>query len=189
MITTNDVVVLLADHQEGIVPHSKTNPVKKLRKAVRALAQVSKVLDFPVLITSVPREMGKGLIDEVTEELPSAPDFVRSGVNVFNNQEFVEALKATGRKTLVIAGVATEIVVAHAALSAIDAGYTVYVLVDATGGTSERTEAAVFSHLVQKGVILTSLITFATALGGDFISEVGQQVMPAMMKLLEEEAD
>ncbi|NMF66732.1 hypothetical protein DP113_32030 [Brasilonema octagenarum UFV-E1] len=96
------------------------------------------------------------------------------------------ALSSTGRKTLIVAGFATEVVVLHAvpeamlqqgaAQGAIAAGYQVYVPVDACGGMSDRTEEAAFREIEAADGVTTSVVTLATGMAPDFTTELGKQM-------------
>jgi nicotinamidase-related amidase len=85
---------------------------------------------------------------------------------------------------LVLAGVASEIVVQRTALDAIAAGYTVHVAVDACGGISARTEDAAWRRIVQAGGVTTSVTTFAAELAGDFTTELGGKTLGIMFETL-----
>ena len=87
------------------------------------------------------------------------------------------------RPTLLRAGFATEVVVLHAALHALDAGYGVIVITDACGGQSQRTEDAALQHIHDAGGILSSVVSVATALSPDFSTERGQQMFSIVQKL------
>jgi nicotinamidase-related amidase len=85
----------------------------------------------------------------------------------------VDGLKASGRKIIILSGVASEIVVQRTALDALDAGYQVQLAVDACGGVSPRTEDAAFRRIGAAGGVTTSVTTFAAELAGDFTTESG----------------
>jgi nicotinamidase-related amidase len=82
-------------------------------------------------------------VPELEELFPDAPYIARPGnINAWDNEEFVAAVRKTGRKQLVIAGVVTEVCVAFPALSAIEAGFDVFVVSDASGTFNEVTRHA-----------------------------------------------
>ena len=82
-------------------------------------------------------------------------------------------LRASGRKVLILAGVASEIVVQRTALDALQAGYEVHVAVDACGGVDARTEDAAWRRITAAGGVTTSVTTFAAELAGDFTTDLG----------------
>jgi nicotinamidase-related amidase len=95
-----------------------------------------------------------------------------------------EAIAKLGRRTLVIAGVATEIIVQHSALSAASAGYHVQIVVDACGGLSPRTEDAALRRLEQAGVVTTSIASLAGQLAGDFTQPRGGQALGILYEMV-----
>ncbi len=109
----------------------------------------------------------------MVDALPAIEPRPRTTTTAFSDTSLTEALASSGRQILVLAGVASEIVVQRTALDAIAAGYTVHVAVDACGGVSARTEEAAWRRIVQAGGITTSVTAFAAELAGDFTTERG----------------
>jgi nicotinamidase-related amidase len=99
------------------------------------------------------------------------------------NEEIVAAIKATGRKTLLISGVATELAIQLPALTACDLGYRVYVVIDACGGMSERTEQAALFRMSRAGAIPVSVMTLAGELAGDFREPKAQQAIGILYEM------
>ncbi len=177
-----DIVVLFADLQRGIVENSQTNSERHIARGAKALATIAKTLGLPALTLGVPMPTPKPhILSEITDTLPDAPLHVRHSVRAMHHAETREWLAAHGRKTIWLAGVASEIVVHHAALDAQAEGYRVQVLTDATGGLTERGEAASFRTIERAGGELLSLASAATAVAGDFATEAGRAVMAAIM--------
>ncbi len=179
-----EVQLLFCDLQKQIVARSKTTEPGSLKRSASVLAQLAKVFALPVTISVVPEENeAPELITELTKEAPDAPQFLRANASPFLDQKTRAALAAHGRKTLVVSGFATEVVVLHAVTGAIEAGYRVLVPVDACGGLSERTEAAALRQMEVFGAEVTSTVTLATALAPDFTTELGQQMFATIQKL------
>jgi nicotinamidase-related amidase len=103
--------------------------------------------------------------------------------NPFLDRATRDAIAASGRKALVVAAFATEVVVVHAVRAAIEAGYRVHVPVDACGGMSDRTEAAAFRQIEAAGGVTTSVVELVTALAPDFSTSPGQQAFAASQAL------
>jgi len=101
-----------------------------------------------------------------------------------DDEPFCAALAAVGRKTLIVAGVATEVAVRLMALSAARQGFRAIVAVDACGGLNERTESAALMHLAGAGIELSAVATIAAQLAGDFNSELGRAAMLALQSTL-----
>lgn len=184
-INPEDTVILFADLQAGIVELTVTNPIERLRKGVRALAKLAKLLQIPAVVTGVRGENGEvaRVIPEIAEALGDLPTLHRTTCDSFLNEEIVSAIKATGRKTLLISGVATELAVQLPALTAAEDGYKVYVVIDACGGVSERTEQAALLRMGAAGATTVSVMALAGELAGDFRELRGQQAVGILYEM------
>ena len=107
----------------------------------------------------------------------------RTTADSFRNEEIVAAVKATGRQTLLISGVSTEVAIQLPALTAADMGYRVFVVVDACGGMSERTEQAAFHRIIKAGVTTVSVLGLAGELAGDFRSAEAQAAIGILYEM------
>jgi nicotinamidase-related amidase len=184
-IKSSDVQILFADLQKQMVAHSKTTAPDALSRSAAALAQLAKLFQLPVILSVVPEaKPGPELLPELAEQTSNDPQFLRVVASPFQDGATREALAASGRKTLIIAGFATEAVVLHAVMGAINEGYHVYVPVDACGGISERTEAAALRQIEAIGGVTTSTVTLATALAPDFSTEMGKAMFTILQPLL-----
>jgi nicotinamidase-related amidase len=123
------------------------------------------------------------MIPEIAEGIGEVPTYVRTTCDSFRNDEIVAAIKATGRKTLLIAGVATELAVQLPALTASDEGYKVYVVMDACGGMSQRTEEAALLRMAKAGVTTVSVMTLAGEMSGDFREPKAQQAIAILYEM------
>jgi hypothetical protein len=184
-INAQDCVVLFADLQEGIVDLTQTITVDRLKKGVLALAKLAKLLGMPAVVAGVRGEDGSPakVIPQIAEGLGTLPTHYRTTCDSFLNEELVSAIKVTGRKTLLISGVATELAVQLPALSASDMGYRVYVVVDACGGMSERTERAALQRIAHAGATSVSVMTLAGELAGDFREAKAQQAVGILYEM------
>ena len=184
-IDPQDTLVLFADLQAGIVELTQTNPLDRLQKAVRALAKLTRLLAMPAVVSGVRGEDGSPakVIPQIAEGLGELPTHHRTTCDSFLNEEIVSVIRATGRRTLLIAGVATEIAVQLAALTASDQGYRVYVVLDACGGISERTEQAALHRLAKAGATTVSVMTLAGELAGDFREVRAQQAIAILYEM------
>jgi nicotinamidase-related amidase len=109
---------------------------------------------------------------------------MRTQTTAFADAALVAELQKTGRKVLVLAGVASEIVVQRTALDALAARFEVHVAVDACGGLSQRTEEAAWRRIVSAGAATTSVTTFAAELAGDFTTEAGGATLGIMYETM-----
>nr|WP_315221878.1 isochorismatase family protein [uncultured Duganella sp.] len=153
-----DTLVLLLDHQSGLFQTVKDIAVADLRRNVETIARLCTLLKIPVITTaSEPAGSNGPLMPEIHEHAPHAVYVPRKGeVNAWDNADFVGAVRASGRKTLVMAGVWTSVCVMFPALDAIAAGYDVYAVIDASGDPSEMVSRVSVARFVQGGVKPTS---------------------------------
>ena len=184
-ILAEDAVILFADLQSGIIELSQTNPLDRLRKSVRSLAKLAKLFDIPVIVTGIQGEDGApaAITPEIAEILGELPTHHRTTCDSFRNAEIVAAIEATGRKTLLISGVAAELAVQLPALSAANQGYKAFVVLDACGGMSERTEQAALLRIASAGATAVSVITLAGELAGDFREPKAQQAVGILFEM------
>lgn len=113
-IDANDAVMLLIDHQSGLFQTVGDMPMPELRARAAALAKIATLCNMPVITTaSVPQGPNGPLIPEIHANAPHAQYVARKGeINAWDNADFVQAVKATGRKTLIIAGTITSVCMA-----------------------------------------------------------------------------
>jgi len=176
--------VLVCDLQQEIVARSKTTEPKQLARSAAVLLKVAKLFSLPVTLSVVPEgDKEPTLVDGLTDHVGFAPQLLRTSASPFLSEATVDVLAANARKTLIIAGFASEVVVLQAALDAISAGYQVLVAVDACGGMSERTEFAAFRHMETAGAVLTSVVSLSTALAPDFTTVLGKQMFSRVQDL------
>ena len=154
-IDANDVVMLLIDHQSGLFQTVHDMPMTTLRSHAAALAKMASLSEVPVITTaSVPQGPNGPLIAEIHQNAPHAKYVARKGeINAWDNEEFVAAVKATGRKSLIIAGTITSVCMSFPAISAIADGYKVFVVVDASGTYSKMAEEITLARVMQAGAI------------------------------------
>lgn len=169
--TRENAAVLFLDLQDEIVKNSRTVPIDRLRRATGALAKLATLHKLPAFLSAVPP--GGAFLADVLGPLNNPQPRIRTQTTAFADTGLVDALRASGRRVIVLAGVASEIVVQRTAFDALAAGYTVHVAVDACGGVDARTEDAAWRRIITAGGVTTSATTFAAELTGDFTTELG----------------
>jgi nicotinamidase-related amidase len=185
LLQQSSTMILFADLQTGIVELQSTNDPKRLRAAVAALAKLGQLFHIPTIVTTAPGEGGAPIvIPEITKVLGEVPPHTRTTTDSFTHPATRDAILAVKRPTLLIAGVATEIIVQHSALSGVGHGLNVQVVVDACGGLSPRTEDAALRRLTQAGVVTTSVASVAGQLAGDFTQASGGQALGVLFELV-----
>jgi nicotinamidase-related amidase len=158
LIDTSDVAILLLDHQAGLFQTVKDIGVTELRNNTIMLAKLATLLKIPVITTaSEPNGPNGPLMPEIHQFAPHSQYIGRKGeVNAWDNDDFVKAVRATGKKTLIMAGVWTSVCVMFPALDAKAAGFKVYAVMDASGDPSELASRTTLARFTQAGVIPTS---------------------------------
>jgi len=158
LLDPTDTVFLLLDHQSGLFQNVKDITVAELRANTTALAKLAALCQIPVITTaSVPDGPNGPLMPEIQEAAPHAVYVPRKGeVNAWDNALFVKTVRETGKKTLVMAGVWTNVCVMFPALDAKAAGFKVYAVMDASGDPSEFASRTTLARFTQAGVIPTS---------------------------------
>lgn len=194
VIDVNDSVMLLIDHQSGLFQTVADMPMTELRQRAAALAKIASLSNMPVITTaSVPQGPNGPLIPEIHANAPHAKYVARKGeINAWHNQEFVEAVKATGKKTLIIAGTITSVCMAFPAISAIADGYKVFVVVDASGTYSKMAQEITLARVVQAGAVPMDTAAVASEIQETWNREdaaewaqVYTQIFPAYQLLIE----
>jgi nicotinamidase-related amidase len=155
MIDVSDAVLLLIDHQSGLFQLVHDMPMTTLRAHATVLAKIATLAKIPVITTaSVPQGPNGPLIPEIHTFAPHAQYVPRKGeINAWDNPDFVAAVKATGRKTLIIAGTVTSVCMAFPAISAAAEGYKVFAVIDASGTYSKMAQEVTLARVVQAGVV------------------------------------
>lgn len=155
VINPDDAVMLLIDHQSGLFQIVGDIPTIELRTRAATLAKIASLAKVPVITTaSVPQGSNGPLIPEIHQYAPHAQYVARRGeINAWDNPEFVAAVKATGKKQVIIAGTLTSICMAFPAISAVADGYQVFAVIDASGTYSKMAQEITLARIVQAGVV------------------------------------
>lgn len=170
----NQAVVLLVDHQAGLLSLVRDIEPDKFTNNVLALADLAAYFKLPTILTTSFEDGPNGpLMPELKAKFPDAPFIPRPGqINAWDNEDFVKAIKATGRKQLIIAGVVTEVCVAFPALSAIEEGFEVFVVTDASGTFNDIVRHSAWSRMEAAGAQLMTWFGVACELHRDWRRDV-----------------
>lgn len=155
LLDPNDAVFLFLDHQTGLFQTVNDISVSELRANTVALAKIAEQAGIPIIYTASEPDGPNGpIMEELPAAMPSAKYIARKGeVSSWDNADFYNAVKATGRKTLVISGVWTSVCVAFPALQAKADGYEVYAVMDASGDVSKMASDAAMARMTAAGII------------------------------------
>ncbi|HNC41611.1 MAG TPA: isochorismate family cysteine hydrolase YcaC, partial [Nitrosomonas sp.] len=173
-LSKDDAVLLLVDHQAGLISLVQDFSPNEFKNNILALTACGKYFKLPTILTTSFEDGPNGpLVPEIKEMHPAAPYIARPGnINAWDNKDFVNAVKKTDRKQLIIAGVVTEVCVAFPALSAIEEGYEVFVVTDASGTFNEVTRDAAWARMQSAGVQLMNWFGVACELHRDWRNDV-----------------
>ena len=152
LLTAEESVLLLVDHQGFQFANTHSHEPQLIVNNVVALAKTAKVFGVPTILTTVLEERGGYIIKGIQDVFPHQKPINRTLINAWQDQRFVDAVKNTGRKKLVIAALWTEVCLAMPALQARGEGYDVFAVTDASGGVSPETHAMGMQRMIQAGV-------------------------------------
>ena len=166
--------ILLVDHQAGLISLVQDFPPNEFKNNVLALAALAKFFKLPTILTTSFEEGPNGpIVPELKQMFPDAPYIARPGnINAWDNEDFVKAVKATGKKQLIIAGVVTDVCVAFPTLSALEEGYEVFVVTDASGTFNETVQQAAWARMSAAGAQLMNWFSVACELHRDWRNDI-----------------
>jgi nicotinamidase-related amidase len=154
LLTPDNCTVIFIDHQPQMTFGVTSIDRQSLTNNVVGLAKAAKAFQVPVILTSVETKSFSGYIwPQLREVFPGQEPIERTSMNSWEDATFVAEVKRIGRKKLVMAGLWTEVCIVFPALQALAAGYEVYVVEDACGGTSATAHTAAMQRLIQAGVV------------------------------------
>jgi nicotinamidase-related amidase len=177
VIDPKNVAMLLIDHQSGLFQTIQDMPFTRVRAHAAALAKMATLAGIPVITTaSVPQGPNGPLIGEIHANAPHAQYVARKGeINAWDNPDFVAAVKATGKKQLIVAGTITSVCMAFPSIAAVADGYQVFAVVDASGTYSKMAEEITLARIAQAGVVPMDTAAVASELQGSWNRADAQQ--------------
>lgn len=173
-LSKEETAVLFVDHQSGLMSLVHDFSPGEFKNNILALADIAKFFKLPTILTTSFADGPNGpLIPELQEIFPDAPLIARPGqINAWDNEEFVQAVKDTGRRQLLIAGIVTDVCVAFPTLSALEAGYEVFVVTDASGTFNEAVRQAAWARMASAGAQLLNWFSVACELHRDWRNDI-----------------
>ncbi len=152
LLTPEDSALLLIDHQGAQLANLHSNEPQLVVNNAIALAKTAKLFGVPTVLTTVVAARSGNIIKGIHDVWPDQQPIDRTFINAWQDTRFANAVKKTGRKKLVMAGLWTEVCVAMPALQAQGEGYDVYVVSDASGGVSAEAHAVAMDRMIQAGI-------------------------------------
>ena len=174
-LTPENCVFAFIDHQTGLMNLVDNATAVTFKNYVVGLAKTAKLHNVPSVITTSAEDGPNGpFIPEVLKILPDAPVISRPGqINAWDNKDFVAAIEKTGRKKIVMSGITTDVCVAFATLSALDAGYEVYVVADASGSFNADIQQASLMRMATAGATIGTWFAISCELLNDWRNPTG----------------
>lgn len=160
---------MFVDHRAGLLSLVRDIEPVEFKANVIALADLAEYFELPTILTASMQKSPNGFImPELTKKFPKAKVIDRPGeINAWDNEDVVKAVEKTGRKQIIIAGIVTEVCVAFPALSLLEAGYQVFVAVDASGIFNELTRNAAWLRMQNAGAQLVNWSAIANEMRRD----------------------
>jgi len=170
LITPKNAALIIIDYQPNQLNAVASIDHLTLVANIVAVAKVAKLYGTPVLLSTVNvKSLGSApTIRQLAEVLKGIEAFDRTSINAWEDEEFVTAVRAAGRKKLIMTGLWTEACLTFPTLDALREGYEVYPVVDAVGGTSVEAHRAGLERIVQAGAQPTSLVQMMCELQRDW---------------------
>jgi len=183
----DDTAIILIDHQVGTNTWASTTPLELLQRNVIVLAKFAKGTGMPTVLTSSQEtnvNVQGPLMPELQEILPEAfaARIQRQGVvNAWDDENFANACRNTGKKNFVMAGVTTDVCMVAPAISAVEEGFNVQVVCDACGSTNQIAEEMSWRRMERAGVGLTSTNAIVAELVQNWASPAGAIAFPLLI--------
>ncbi|GKS90251.1 isochorismatase family protein [Acidovorax sp. SUPP2539] len=182
--TPSNAAVLLIDHQYGTLAFTHSHDINLLKENTLKLARIAKALDMPTVLTTSLEDANPGpLFSELEDIFPIefSARIKRPGiVNAMHHEGFNQAVKATGRKKLFVAGLTTEICVTFPVLQMLEEGYEVQVSADASASRTKFGDELALRRMENAGAIITTVDQIIAELAVDWTSPNGQKLMPIL---------
>lgn len=184
LLTPDNCALILIDHQPQMFFGVESANRGLIKNNVIGLAKAAKIFKVPTILTTVAANSFSGpLIPELQAVFPDQKPIDRTSMNSWEDKNLVAAVEKTKRKKLVIAALWTEVCLAFPAISAIQAGYEVYAVTDASGATTLEAHNMAIQRMIQVGVIPITWVQFFCELQRDWAR---QETYAPVMELAKE---
>ena len=169
LLSPKNAALLIIDYQPVQVSSIASMDKRAMVENVVAVARAAKLFGVPIVLSTVNvKQGGDPTVDKLKAVLPDSEEIDRTTINAWEDVEFVRAVKATGRKKLIMAALWTEACLTFPTLDALKEGFEVYPIVDAVGGTSMEAHRAGLERIVRAGAQPTSVVQLLCELQRDW---------------------
>ncbi|HEU5213234.1 MAG TPA: hydrolase [Gaiellaceae bacterium] len=173
LLTPQNSALLVIDYQPSQFAGVQSIDRDLLLENIVSTVKTAKAFDLPIVHSTINVASGRGqpTVPELAELLEENPPVDRTTTNAWEDPNFLAAVRATGRRKLILCALWTEICMAFPALDALREGYEIYPVVDAIGGTSEVAHETGVERVVQAGAQPVSWVPLAVELQRDWARE------------------
>jgi len=187
LLTPKNSALLIIDYQPIQVSSIASMDRRTLVTNIVAVAKAAKLYALPIVLSTVNVKTGANepTIHQLAEVLAGIEAFDRTTINAWEDEQFVTAVKATGRKKLIMTALWTEACLSFPALDALREGYEVYPVMDAVGGTSVEAHRAALERIVQAGAQPTSWVQLLCELQRDWSRKETAQLFAEILFAVE----
>ncbi|SRR5216684_1817286 len=168
LLTPQNSALIIIDYQPIQVTSVASMDRRTLVQNIVAVAKLAKLFHLPIVLSTVNAKTGAPTIHQLQDVLGGIEAFDRTTINSWEDMEFVKAVKATGRKKLIMTALWTEACLIFPSLDALREGYEVYPVVDAVGGTSLEAHQTALQRISQAGGKSVSWVQLACELQRDW---------------------
>lgn len=162
LLRPEDSVLVLIDHQPFQLANLNSHLPSVVVNNAAALAKSAKAFRVPAILTSVIADRGGLVFSQITDVFPDQAVIDRTTLNTWEDKKVVDAVRATGRKQLIIAGLYTEICVAMPVIHALGDGWDVTVITDACGGVSVESHEVAVQRMIAAGANVMTWLALAS---------------------------
>lgn len=161
LLRPQDSVLVLIDHQPYQLANLNSHEPQMVINNSAGLAKAAKAFGVPTILTSVIARQGGLIFPQITDVFPGQEVIDRTFINTWEDQKVVDAVRATGRKQLIIAGLWTEVCVAMPVIQALGEGWDVTVITDASGAVSVEAHEVAIKRMIAAGANMMTWLALA----------------------------
>jgi len=185
---SKECALILIDYQPGIMTYIQSSDPKAVELNARYLTKAAVAFDIPIILTTIAVEMGvnQPTIASLRDEIPNVPEIDRSTMDSWADQNFLKAVKDTGRKRLVMCGIVTEVCLAYPVVSALKDGYEVCIVADAVGGVTRESHDIAVLRMIQAGAVPNTTTAMITEWFRDWAGELAPAAREVLVPFLKE---
>lgn len=176
-LTTENAVLAMIDHQTGLLVSCRDQDFHLTAANIKGLCQMAKTVDMPSVVTaSMPKGPNGPIMPEILEILGGNVIERPGEINAWDNPEFKQAIEATGRKKIIMAGIVTDVCLMFPAISAVAEGYDVYAVIDASGTWNKTVQEASLHRMSQAGVKVSTWASVLAEMMNDWRGPKGMEL-------------